>query len=273
MNLKQALAKKLTTSQLSHLRNAFDVIGDIAIIEIPEELEKKEKLIAETILSSHNNIKVVCKKVGIHGGTFRTQKLKIIAGEKRKTTIYKENNCSLSLNTETSYFSPRLTTERKRIYQQVKPNESILVMFSGVAPYPCVISKNAKPKEIYAIEINPHAHKFAQENIKLNKLTNVKLFLGDVNKVLPQIKKKFDRILMPLPKSANEFLDLALSKSKKGTIIHFYEFMQEHEFFQAEEFVKAACFKAKKKYKILHLAKCGKHAPYTYRICLDFQIV
>ena len=272
-SLKQALTKKLTKKELSSLRTAFDVIGDIVIIEIPEELEKKEKIIAETLLKLHKNIKVVCKKVGIHGGAFRTQKLKILAGQRRKTTIYKENNCRLRLNLETAYFSPRLSTERKRICQQVKPGESILVMFSGVAPYPCVIAKNSKPKEIYAVEINPKAHKFAEENIKLNKLTNIKLFLGDVNKVLPQLKKKFDHILMPLPKNAGDFLDIALTKAKKHTTIHFYDFLQEHEFHEAKDKVAAACKRAKKKHKILRLVKCGKHAPYTFRICLDFKIV
>jgi tRNA (guanine37-N1)-methyltransferase len=273
VTLKQALSTKLTEKELSALKTAFDMVGDIAIIEIPDELISKEKIIAETLLSLVKTIKVVCKKVGIHGGQFRTQQLKVIAGEDRKTTIYKENNCMFKLNPELVYFSPRLSTERKRIYQLIKPGESILVMFSGVAPYPCVIAKNSKPKEIYGIEINPEAHKFALENIKLNKLKNVTLFNGDVNDVLPTIKKKFDRILMPLPKNAGDFLDIALTKAKKNTIIHFYDFLQEHEFNQATEKVDTACKRAKKKYKILQLVKCGKHAPFTYRICLDFQII
>ena len=74
----------------------------------------------------------------------------------------------------------------------------MLVMFSGCAPYPIVIAKNAKPAEIAAVELNPVAYDYAVENVKLNKANNVTLFEGDVNEVVPILHKKFDRILMPL---------------------------------------------------------------------------
>ena len=45
------------------------------------------------------------------------------------------------------------------------------------------------------------AHKYAIENVKLNKLENVKLYLGDVKQVLPRIRKSFDRVLMPCPRT------------------------------------------------------------------------
>ena len=36
------------------------------------------------------------------------------------------------------------------------------------------------------------AHKYAYENLMLNKITNIKLFKGDVKKILPKIKIKFN---------------------------------------------------------------------------------
>lgn len=271
--LKEALKKKLTKRQLSFLRTSYDIIGDIAIIEVPEELVKKEKIIAKTLLGLHKNIKVVCKKAGIHKGTFRTQKLKILAGEKRKTTTCKENNCIFKLNVETSYFSPRLATERLRITKLVKPNESVLVMFAGVAPYPIVIAKNSKPKSVIGIELNPEAYEFALENIALNKLANVDMVWGDVKKVVPKLHKKFDRILMPLPKGAEDFLDTALLASKSGGVTHFYAFLHEDSFGEAKEKITNACRKAKKRCRILRIIRCGQHAPRVFRICVDFEIV
>jgi tRNA (guanine37-N1)-methyltransferase len=271
--LKEALKKKLTKRQLSFLRTSYDVVGDIAIIEIPPELIKKEKLVAKTLLELSKNIKVVCKKAGTHKGKFRTQKLRILAGERRKTTLYKENNCVFKLNIETSYFSPRLATERLRIAHLIKPNESVLVMFAGVAPYPIVIAKNSKAKHIMGVELNPEAYEFALENIALNKLANIDFIWGDVKKVVPKLHKKFDRILMPLPKCAEDFIDTALHASKKGSIIHFYDFLHEDSFSLANEKIANACKKAKKHCKILKLTKCGQHAPRVYRICVDFQII
>src|SRR3989338_1865195 len=115
MDLKQLLGSKLTKKELRHLRTSYDVIGSIAIIEIPKELKKKEKIIGEAILKLRKEVKTVCKKAGIHQGKYRTQKLKIIAGEKTKETVYRENGCLMKLNVEKVYFSPRLSTERKRI--------------------------------------------------------------------------------------------------------------------------------------------------------------
>ncbi len=158
VTLKEALKKKLTKKELFLVTRSYDVVGDIAIVEIPHGLGKKEKLIGETILKLYKHIKVVCKKVGIHSGRFRLQKLKIIAGENRKETICKENNVQLKLNPEEVYFSVRLSTERKRISKLIRKGELVLVMFSGVAPYPIVISKNTKASQIFGIEVYVKTH-------------------------------------------------------------------------------------------------------------------
>jgi tRNA (guanine37-N1)-methyltransferase len=194
-NLKKAIEQKLSKKELSALRRAFDITGSIAILEIPKELEKKEKLLAETILKIQKNTKTVVKKAGIHATDYRIQRMKHLAGVKTKETIHKEHGIRLKLNVETVYFSPRLANERKRIAKQIKPGESILVMFSGCAPYPCVIAKNTKAKGIIGIELNPTGHKYGLQNIKLNKIRNTKLLQGDVKKMVPKLKQKFDRIM------------------------------------------------------------------------------
>ncbi len=272
MNLKQALEKKLTKKELSLLVRSFDAVGDIAIIEIPDKLEKKEKLIGQTILSLSTNIKTAAKKLGSHKGKYRTQKLKIIAGENKKITEYKESGVRIKLDAEKCYFSPRLSNERLRIAKQIKKNEKALVMFSGVGVYPIVFAKNSPAKEIYGIELNPTAHKYALENIKLNKTPNVKLLKGDAKNIVKKLNIKFDRIIMPLPKQAENFLESAFLVSKKGTLIHIYTFAQQDKFKEAGERILEQCKKYKKQCRILDIIKCGQSAPREYRICIDFKI-
>jgi len=272
--LKGLLKKKLTKKQLELIPSSYDVVGSILIFsDFPSELVKKEKIIGEALLELHKNIKTVCMKIKKYSGRYRLLKLKIIAGRKTKETLYKENNISLRLDVEKVYFSSRLSTERKRIFSSVKKNESVLVMFSGSGIYPITISKNSKPKEVYSIEINPVAVKYQKENILLNKINNIKLFRGDVRKILPKINKKFDRILMPLPKGAEDFLELALSKIKSKGIIHFYDFLNEDEFEKAKEKIDKACRKLRKKYKILRIVKCGQFSPKVFRVCVDFRVL
>ncbi|MEM4397007.1 MAG: 50S ribosomal protein L11 methyltransferase [Candidatus Woesearchaeota archaeon] len=258
------------------LPSSYDIIGDIIIIELNGFTKNEEKEIGKALLNVNKNTKTILKKAGFFSGEFRTRKLSYVYGERKKETIYKENNVSIKLDVEKVYFSPRLSTERKRIYEQInetKKKEKILVMFSGSGIYPIVISKNTNAKLIYAIEKNPIAHKYAIENQKINKTKNIIFINGDVKKEIPKLKKKikFDRILMPLPKGAESFLDLAFSVSKKNTIIHFYDFEHENEINNAEEKIKKI---AKKKifYKIKDIVKCGQYSPGKFRICVDFVI-
>src|SRR3989344_2436745 len=261
----------LTKKQLALISCSFDMVGDILIFsEFPQELIKKEKEIGNYLLKKFKHIKVIAKKTHFHSGKYRTKKIKIIAGEKRKTTIHKESGCLLKLDVEKCYFSPRLSNERLRIAKQVKKNESILVLFSGVSPFSCVIAKHKLVKKIYDIEINPIAHGYATENIILNKLLNIQLLQGDVIKVLPTIKGRFDRIIMPLPKLSHTYLDLVIKKLKKKGIIHIYTFFKKDNLRkQATDLIRLYI----KDFKIKKVIKCGAYSPYLYRICIDVQVV
>lgn len=273
-NLKYYLKNKLPEKELRLSPSSFDVMGDILIFSgFPKELVKKEKLIGKIILENYHHIKTILKKTEKYSGKFRTPRLKVIAGENRKEVICRENGVFVKLDVEKVYFSPRMSSERNRISSLIKPNESVLVMFSGSGIYPLVIAKNTKCKEVYGIEINPIAHRYALENIKKNKLENkIKIFLGDVKKILPKLNKKFGRILMPLPKGGENFLDLALKYIKNRGIVHFYDFLHEDEFCKAEDKVTAACKKSKKKCKIIRMVKCGQYSPRFYRVCVDFSV-
>lgn len=270
--LKEVLGNILNEEELEIVKTAHDIVGDIAIIEIHKDLESKEKEIAEALLVANPQIKTVVRKVGGHEGEFRVQKMKVLAGVDTTITEYKENNCTISFDVQDVYFSSRLSTERKRISEQVRDGEKILVMFSGAAPYPCVLSKNTGALHIVGVEINPAGHAFGLENVKKNKIENVELYCGDVREVVPKLNESFDRIIMPLPKTAEEFLDVALPVAKPGCVIHLYGFYHVDEFDKAKEEVAKYCDKFNRKYEIIEVIKAGQQAPKTYRICVDFRV-
>jgi tRNA G37 N-methylase Trm5 len=222
MKLKEMLAGKLTEKELSLLPGAFDIIGDIAVFSsFPEELRKKEKIIGQTMLDSFPNLKVIAKKVKDYSGVYRTPKLEIIAGEKRKETIHRENGASFKLDIEKVYFSPRLGEERKRVALLVKPGEEILTMFSGCAPYPVVIAKYSRPKIIYAIEKNPAAHHYAEENIRINHLSNITAIHGDAKEKTEELLGKRTGSEIGLKTSTNN-AELKRALLENPRIIEFY---------------------------------------------------
>lgn len=249
---------------------AFDVIGHIAILQV-RKLRKKEKKIAKALLK-YKNIKAVYAKSKIIG-RLRTPELKWIAGIKKSETIHKESGCIIKLDVKSCYFSPRLGTDRLNIAKKVKRGESILIMFSGVAPYALVIGKHSKAKEIWCIEINKKATRYAKENIRLNKLTNIKIIQGDVKRIVPKLKKKFDRIVMARPQLKETFLRQAFNLSKKGTIIHFYDFLKKQELKKVRKKIEKEAKIARKKIKITRVKKVREIAPYRYHVRVDFKII
>lgn len=272
--VEELLKGKLTVQEMRLIPHSQEIVGKIMILEIPEELKKKEQLIAEAYLKSNKSVETVVKKNKIHHGDYRLRKVKVLAGINTKETVHLENGVKIKLHLEKAYFSARLAHERLRIAQQVKKGEEILVMFSGAGPYLLVIGKNSLAKKIYGIEINPLAHQYALENIQINKLSpRVIVEEGDVRRLLPKFKKKFDRIIMPLPKTGDEFLPLALTKAKKNTIIHFYAFLKEADVPAEKKKILEICQKAKHPVKVLRHVNCGQFAPYVFRMCFDLRVL
>ena len=275
MSLKEELKDKLTKEELSELKTSFDVIGSkegaVAIIEIPENLKKKDKTIAKTLMKVHKNIKSVLKKESPRKGEYRLRKYRVLAGDKNTEVIHKESGCRFLLDPIKTYFSVREGTERIRISKKIKKGERVLVMFGGIAPFPIIFARKTKADKIYSVEINPEAHKYAEKNIILNKVGDKVIpILGDVREVCKALDEKFDRILMPLPESAHEFLDVAFSCSKKGTIIHLYGIVKSFE--ELEEKVKEISKKTKRKYKIENREEVLPYGPGINKVCLEIQV-
>lgn len=236
-------------------------------------MESKEQSIAEAILASNRKIKVVAKRAGNYSGEFRTIPLQILAGEDRKETEVKEFGVRLLVNPETVYFSVRSGNERRRIASLVAPGESVLVLFSGIAPFPLIISRYSQARDIVGIEKNPQAHAYAVENLSRNKKQkNIRLYLGDVREVLPALNDTFDRVIMPLPMRGEEFLSYALQVLKADGFLHFYDLQRRELFAQSVEKIVSACAVLNRRVISSTFAKCGHCAPKIFRVCIDTKI-
>ena len=176
-----------------------DIVGNIAILKFPKTpLWIIKKLKARKFLKTHKHITTVLEKTGKISGELRIPTTKHLAGEKTYIATYKENNCIFKFDINKSYFSPRLSNERKVIAEEVtklaKPNSNILVMFAGIGPYPITIAKKLKQSKkqfhIYSNELNKEANYSAKENVVLNKLDkHITLIPGDANKLSKLITK------------------------------------------------------------------------------------
>jgi tRNA (guanine37-N1)-methyltransferase len=226
-HLKEILSELLSPEDQACIYNSYDIVGDIAIIRLTEASQRYSQAIAESILRIHKNVKTVLAQASPVCGAFRLRKLEFIAGENKTSTVHKESGCSFSVDVRECYFSPRLSYERMRIAKQVENEETIVNMFAGVGCFSIVIAKHSNADKIYSIDINPVAFQNMQENVRLNgAYDRVVPMLGDAKDI---IKKRLyhvaDRVLMPLPEKAYEYLPHALLALKKaGGWIYYYEF-------------------------------------------------
>jgi len=253
----------------------YDVIGNIVIVKFGREEKKKtKKFWAEKFLKEHKQVKTVLEKESKFSGRLRTQKTKYLAGEKTKEALHKENNCAFRLNVDTCYFSPRLSAERKEIASMVKKNQSVLVLFGGVAPFAIIIAKSSGAKKVVSVELGRECSKYAKENARRNKVEKVvEIIQGDVNKVLPKMKEKFDRIIMARPQLKDTFLAPTLKKIKKGGIVYYYGFYPLEEKQKMLEEIKSEALSAGKKIKILKTKKAGEIGYKKFRWRVDFKIL
>jgi tRNA (guanine37-N1)-methyltransferase len=271
--LKEALRGHLSGEELQLLVQSYDIVGDIAIIIVPDELLAKKGLIAEAILALHKNIRVVARRAGIYDGEFRTLPLEIIGGEERKETVHREHGVRFLLNPETVYFSTRSSSERQRLASLVRDRERVLVLFSGIGPYPLIIGRANPSCRVIGIEKNPVAHAYALKNLGYNKkISNVAFYEGDVRTVVPGLKMTFDRIVMPLPKSAEAFLGLALQFLQRPGWLHFYDLQEKGGVEESIEKIRSACRQVARPVMSAEVTICGHCAPRLYRICVDARV-
>ncbi len=276
--LKEKLANAVSTEGLSKVYSSFDIVGDLAIIKAPSDPLDAEA-VAKQLMVVHKGVKSVYSQTSPVKGEHRTRQLTLLAGEKRTVTKYKEAGCTFSIDIEKCYFSPRLKHERLRIASQVSPHEKVVNMFAGVGCFSVIIAKTVPEAKVYSIDVNPTAYQFMVQNIRVNRVFGKVIpLLGDSKEVVQtQLQGIADRVLMPLPEKALEYLPTALSALKKqGGWIHFYDFQHAAGDEDPTEKTEQKVAEKLRNLDIHYLFGCSRvirsTGPNWYQTVLDIQV-
>ena len=198
---------------------SYERIGDIVMINDLDEVSEEEAV--KGILQHNPGIDSILLKTGKRSGEFRLGDYRKLYGEETET-VHREHGVRIKVDPTESFFSEREGTERKRVFESVEPGETVLVMFSGVGPFPVTIGRNSEPEKVTGVEKNPEAVSYARENVELNNLEEkIEIIEGDVAEVCPDLGK-FDRVLMPSPTNSLEFLDEALDCVAENGVLVVY---------------------------------------------------
>ncbi|MCL2172544.1 MAG: class I SAM-dependent methyltransferase family protein [Candidatus Bathyarchaeota archaeon] len=275
--LTQALERQIPNNLHYSIPHALDIIGDVAIIEISFILHPYQTIIGQTILKTHKNIKCVYAKAGAISGVYRTRDLSYVAGENRTRTVYNEYGCQYYVDLAKAYFSPRLSQEHHRVASLVTANETIVDLFAGVGPFAVPIGKLCPKSKVYAIDINPDAVDLLKINIYHNKVTHqVSPLLGDARELANnQLRGVADRVIMNLPETAIDFVDVACQTLKPtGGLVHFYGFVRKPD--TVEDLKTRFTHIVEQQNRNIDAFRCVKcvreTAPYEQQVVLDVQI-
>jgi tRNA (guanine37-N1)-methyltransferase len=278
VRLKEKLAGQMPPEALSKVYSSFDLIGDIAIIKAPNN-PVYAQAVAKQIMSTHKKLKAVYNQASPVMGDHRTRQLTLLAGENKTVTQHKEAGCVFTVDVEKCYFSPRLSHERLRIATQVSPKETVINMFAGVGCFSVIIAKTVPETKVYSIDVNPTAHGFMVENVRVNRVYGrVHPILGDSKEIVEkQLRGVADRVLMPLPEKALQYLPAAVSALKKsGGWIHYYDFQhavgQEDAREKTEQKVAAALDSLGVHYMFTCSRIIRSTGPNWYQTVLDIQV-
>lgn len=275
--LIDVLRDSLPPHLLAVVPKSLDVIGHIAIVEVPAELVPFENSVGKAVLETCPNVRTVMAKASVFSQDYRIRELRLIAGEDNTVTYHREHGCVFQLDVRTVFFSPRLGHERLRIASQVQPNETVVDMFAGVGPYSILVAKRQPASTVYAVDINPSAFKFLVSNVLANKvLRNVSPIMGDIRYLVRfRLFGIADRVIMNLPGKAINFVQEACSSLKeKGGILHFYSFesgenSQEVASRDLKERVEAS---GRKLRSVLATRVVKEIAPYKFQVAVDARL-
>ncbi len=248
----------------------FDVLGTMAVIDAPPKLARG---VAKAVMAANPTVTTVVRKVGAVKGRYRTRGYAYVAGKRTYLTTYKENETILRFDVRKSFFSNRLSFERGRIAALSKGKENVLVMFAGVGPFVVQIAKKNPNARVVGIELNRAACADMRGNIELNKLKNAAAVCGDVKKAAQKYGEFADRIVMPLPKDAHEFLGSVLVTARKRCIVHYYSFVpSDGGAMQCIDELNTFFSENGSSFKVLMVREVRPYAHDIVEIVVDFEI-
>ena len=264
MGLKDELRDTIPNHAIRFFSDHFNVIGNIAVLSLPPELSPYAPAIARALISRRHNIRTVLNKTSPAHGCNRTACFEIIVGTDTITTHH-EFGFTYRLDVRTVFFDPRLAFERKRVCDQVRSGERVLVPFCGVGPY--VIPAAAHGAGITAIEQNPEACRWLSENVLLNGVGDqVTTIRGDAFNVSSLQDFTYDRMIIPTPYGMDAIFDCIITKVKPRGMIHFYTFKNP-----AQGHTLAAEFE-QNGYEVVFYRQCGNVAPSVSRWVYDLRV-
>ncbi|MWV65177.1 methyltransferase domain-containing protein [Halorubrum sp. JWXQ-INN 858] len=257
-----------TPAEILGYEPSLERLGEIVIVD--EDDDERAREIAAAVMASDLPCDTVLNRASPIEGELRVREWDVLAGNGTET-VHREYGHEFALDVAAVYFSPRLATERHRVVGGVAPGESVIDMFAGVGPY--AVPMAAAGADVVACDLNPVAIEYLRENAARNGVADrITAIAGDVRELVDDYAGTADRLVMNLPHSADEFLDVAVALAGDACLIHYYDIQHEDDpFGPGLEAIRAA---AGDEYTVAVETEriVRSYAPHEHNVCLDVRL-
>ncbi len=207
---------------------AFDLVGEIALVRLPPELEAHRAEIGAALLRFVPGIRLVGLDRGVQGPE-RRRLVERIAGSGSWATRHRENGLEFEVDLERAYFSPRLAREHALVAREVSPGDRVYDLCCGVGPFAVTIARDGRARSIVAVDANPVA-------IDLLRRTLARYAFGV--RVTPQEARveefaaaapPVERVILNLPREGIKYGTLVAPLVRPGGRLTYYEIVSRDE--------------------------------------------
>lgn len=219
--LFEVLKSQLSEDELLSLPRRWRILGEVILLREKQGVVSW-RLIGEALLELYPRCRYVLLEHGIHGD-LRQPRREVIASRGEVAsfeTLHRENGCIFRLDTMRIMFSHGNLYEKQRL-KDACGGEVVVDMFAGIGYFTIPIAVHSKPEKIIAIELNPLAYHYLQENLRLNRVENrVEAHRGDCGELTPV--DVAERVIMG-HLSSEKYLPAGIDALKKGGVLHYHE--------------------------------------------------
>jgi tRNA (guanine37-N1)-methyltransferase len=263
MVLRKRLIGIIPDDLLSKLPGGYEVIGDIAVITIPEDLLSYRVDIATAVIRERKSVRTVLRRISKCEGDRRVASYEPLIGSGTRT-IHRESGFAYLVDLSTSFYTSRLVGERQRITKLIQPEEIVLIPFAGIGSF--AIPAAARGARIIAIEMNPDACNLLRDNAIRNHVESRLIIIsGDAMRADTMLTCLVDRVIIPTPYGLDDALFPISRVAKQGGLIHFYTFKNREQVEDLKvRFTDAG-------YEVTRVHRCGNVAPSVSRWVYDMK--
>lgn len=216
--VRAGLAGSVGAARASSLPDGYQRLGRVLLIRIPRELWSARARIGE-LWCETLGVETVLARTGPVRGELREPSVVRIAGERTETEVV-EHGVRWKLDAAKIMFAAGNRTERARARTLVGPGEHVADLFAGIGYFAVPAALSASSVRVVAVEKNPLAFRYLEENARLNGVAGrVVSVLGD-NRTVELPARTFDRVFLGWLPDSSPWLGRALEllRPTGGTI-------------------------------------------------------